>query len=83
MKSKLAVLLTAVMGFSIATIVFAQEAVKTDSVDTMQNSAVNEEINEAVNETANEEANEVAAVPAEGTTAPVANTEAPAAPAAY
>ena len=80
MKSKLAVLLTAVVGFSVATVVFAQEAVKTDTADAVQNTIMNEEVNEATNETMNEEANEAAPMPAEAP-APEANKEA--APAAY
>ena len=94
MKSKLAVLLTAVIGFSIATVVFAQEAMKADSTvptDTMQNSAMNEEMNEEMNEVANETMNEemneavndmpaADAAPAE---APAPETNKEVAPAAY
>ncbi len=84
MKNKLAIILTAIVGFVAATVVFAQEGMKADSMEKneMANTEMNEMMNEEMNEGMKEEMNEV--VNAE---APMINTETSAAnstaPAAY
>ena len=92
MKSKLAILLTAVVGFSITTVVFAQDAMKAaDTTEVANTEMTNTETTgtntEDMNEATSDSMVPSDAAPAMNAEVPAtpaaANTEAPSAPAGY